>query len=304
VIQGETRPGGNDKILLPSDVRNVGHKFWSNGFLAVREIDSGTVYLHDRAGKRLWTTKVTIPDSVRTTVFPVAVWPDGSAVAGGGAVSADGARTAFLAFIDTTGAITRVVRTAPFAARHLTVTQDGSLWAFGRIFSDWGEKKDKPHMMVRKYSRDGRELAAVLPRDTFADWPHPAAAPAVMAAISGWRDRVGLVTGDGEWVEISTETGEQLSRRKLAMPNPFRLYGAAYGPEGDLYLSGSTRDEAKKEVQVHARVERASGAWIDVTQKTNGTPYRGLTIVGSDGDSVVLASGAAEVQFVPFARLR
>ena len=299
-IHGESSTGRSNTVVLPSDIRNVGHKFWSNGFLAVREIDGATLHLHDRAGKRLWTTKLTVPEAARASVFPVTIWPDGSVVAGGGGVSADGVRTAFLAFISPAGEITRLVRTAPFVAQHLTVARDGSLWAFGRVFGDWGETKDKPHMMVRKYSRDGSELGAVLPRAAFPDWPHPAKE----AAMAGWKDRVGFVTMDGEWVEISTETGEQVFRRKLAQPKGFRLHGAAYGPEGDLYLSGRARDAANKAIQVYARLDRASGTWIDVTPSANGTPYSGLTIVGAEGDSVVLGSGEAEVQLVPFARLR
>ncbi|MBK7929033.1 MAG: hypothetical protein IPJ98_16620 [Bryobacterales bacterium] len=174
VLQAEPFNTEGRKVLLPVDTQGVGHRFWSNGFLAVREIEKATVHLHNGEGKRLWTVRVTVPESVQTTLYPVTVWPDGSAAAAGGAVSADGARGPFLVLIDPAGKITRMVRTAPFVAQHLTVARDGSLWAFGRILSDWGEKKDKPHMMVRKYSRDGRELAAVLPRDTFPDWPHPA----------------------------------------------------------------------------------------------------------------------------------
>ncbi|MCC6294591.1 MAG: hypothetical protein IT164_18205 [Bryobacterales bacterium] len=299
-IRGAEADGGNTTVVLPGDVRNVGHKFWSNGFVAVREIDTATIHLHDRAGKRLWTAKVAIPGAARASVFPVTIWPDGSVAAGGGGVSADGARTAFLAFISPTGEMTRLVCTAPFVAQHLTVAQDGSLWAFGRVFSDWGETKDKPHMMVRKYARDGSELAAVLPRAAFPDWPHPSKE----AVMAGWKDRVGFVTMDGEWVEISTETGEQVFRRKLAQPKAFRLHGAAYGPEGGLYLSGTARDAANKAVQVLARLDRASGSWADVTPSSKGTPFSGLTIVGAEGDSVVLGSGEAEVQLVPFARLR
>ncbi|MCC7236242.1 MAG: hypothetical protein IT163_13100 [Bryobacterales bacterium] len=284
---------GGQMLQLPSEVIGMGMRHWENGFIAIREPEKSSVVLYDRGGKRLWSTKIGFPDAVETSLRTVAIWPDGSVAVGGGARSADGALAGFIALIDSGGNTKRIVRTTPYIAWHMAVAGDGRLWTFGRRFLAPEAKVDEPHQMVRSFSKEGVQEAAYFPRQSFTKWPHPASG----ADLVLFRDRVGLyVTSRGEWVELSAETGEVRTQTKIAQPSDFVLRGAAYGPNGELYVSGSRLDrEAKKTVPVLAKVDPQSGAWTDLTASLEPDGIRASTIAGVDGNLLVLADGAPEV---------
>ncbi len=289
----QTPAAGGQMMQLPTEVIGMGMRHWENGFIAIREPEKSSVVLYDRGGKRLWSTKISFPDAVETSLRSVAVWPDGSVAVGGGTRSTDGALAGFVALVDSTGTTKRIVRTTPYIAWHMAVAADGKLWTFGRRFLAPDAKVDEPHQMVRGFSREGVQEAAYFPRDSFTKWPHPASG----ADLVLFQDRVGLyITSRGEWVELSAATGEIRTQTRIAQPTDFVLRGAAYGPKGELYVSGSRLDKGtKKTVPVLARVDPRSGAWTDLTASLEPNGIKASTIAGVDGNLLVLAGGAPEV---------
>lgn len=292
-ISAQSQPIIPNSVQLTRDVVGQGHRYWENGFLAVRETEAPTVHLYDRSGKKLWTRTVSISGASTSGLLPAAIWPDGTTAVAGGARSPDGALAGFIAWIDTSGQITKVVRTTPFIAWYMTVTPDGNLWAFGRAFNPPGAKVDTPHQMVRSFSKDGIQLRESMQRDAFATWPHPT----TEAGIAHHGDRIGLyLSRSSGWIELSAETGEEKFRTKVNQPASFRLKRAVYGPRGELYLSGSVSDQTRKRrVSAFAKVEPQSGKWTDLTPTLTAGELKGASIVGTDGRYLVLSSAGDKV---------
>ncbi|MEP7366631.1 MAG: hypothetical protein ABI972_25525 [Acidobacteriota bacterium] len=237
----------------------------------------------------MWKTTVSIPDAATSGLLPVAIWPDGVTAVAGGARSSDGALAGFVAWINTSGKITKVVRTTPFIAWYMTVTPDGNLWALGRVFSSPGAKEDAPHQMVRTFSKDGIQLRETISRGSFAKWPPPT----THASIAHSGDRIALyLASSSDWIELSAETGEEIGRTKVQQPESFRLRRAVYGAHGELYVSGSVSNPTlKRSVPVFAKVEPRSGKWTDLTATlaASNVPLSGL--VGVDGGNLVFSTG-------------
>lgn len=178
---------------------------WENGFLIVRDFDALTVHLFGRDGRKLWTAAIEIPQAHRASLRAMAAWPDGSVAVSGGALDDSGAAAGFIAWLTPGGATRKIVRTARFVAWHLSVANDGTLWALGREAVAPQSTTDAPHDILRRYSRDGQFVKSALPRTSFASRAHPASGHTHLATVAGV---VGIYCGPtGEWIEVSSTSG-------------------------------------------------------------------------------------------------
>ena len=301
IVAGATLPAfaQTTPVSLTPDIVGHSNRYWENGYLAVREAEAPVVHLFDRSGRKLWKRTVAIPDAVTSGLLPVAIWPDGTVAVAGGARSSDGALAGFVAWIDASGKITKVLRTTPFIAWYMTVTPDGNLWALGRVFNPPGAQEDSPHQMVRTFSRDGVQLRETISRGAFAKWPPPTA----RASIASSGDRVGLyLAGTADWIELSTETGEVIARTKVQQPASAQVRRAVYGLHGELYVSGSvtvSNGAQNRSVPVFAKVGPKTGRWIDLTATLAASNLAPSTLVGADGGDLVFSSGDDRIRRQP-----
>ncbi len=129
-------------------------------------------------------------------------------------------KTGGIDFRDTYGQVTKTIATGRYLPCHLVFGEDHSLWTFGNQVDSRSYEDKQDYMTVRKYSPDGQETGAYLPRSLF-----PGELP---AATETWqwhsvflaKDRIGIWAMSGsdgaktEWVELDLN-GKLLSRKRL-----------------------------------------------------------------------------------------
>lgn len=191
---------------------------------------------------------------------------------------------------DSSGNLVRSIDTGAYLPMHLSFG-DHSLWAFGwerDAKKDWGFPA-KDYQSVRKYSMDGKELGAYLPRSLF---PSPGLEPGGemrqerLITVTG--DRVGIEAVSGtvgnqrEWVEL-TFNGDLLGRWKLDPSDEFP--GVAFTSDNHVYVHRFDRNAKSRQV---LRLNRETSAW-----ETLSAPN--LPLYGADGDKLVFADWSGVV---------
>jgi streptogramin lyase len=142
--------------------------------------------------------------------------------------------------------------------------------------------------MLRRFSKEGIQELEIFSREKYPKWPHPAVGAGLAVAGSSL---ILFLPSSGELIEFSAATGAELKRQTFPQPNAFALRGMAVKSDGTVYFSGSRADKtAKTSLPVHARLDRAEGRWIDVSNSMNSDPHSPLFLVGGDGDQIVLGS--------------
>ena len=170
---------------------------------------------------------------------------------------------------------------------HVCVAPDGAIWSFGwqrsLIKGDMEEENDYPQ--VRRFSRDGQQTGAFLPRSQFSPSMKPFPAYGGLWMARAAKDRVGSFAHRSqaghreEWVELDLE-GNLIGR----WPLPARPGGGfAFTLSGDVYIvTPRTADRARELL----RLNRDAGAW-DVMSEYPAA--RGL-LLGAEGDDLVFTA--------------
>ncbi|MGB6943089.1 MAG: hypothetical protein WBE37_11880 [Bryobacteraceae bacterium] len=183
---------------------------------------------------------------------------------------------------DLSGTLVRSIDTGQYVPAHLSFGADHSLWALGyqRVTTKYPDQPDYP--IVRKYSSDGKEAGAYLPRSLFPAGIPPGNEQWQSRRITVTADRVGIEVFSGtkgnqrEWVELDLN-GNVQGRWKLDPQN--ETPGVAFTSDDRAYVHRYNR-EAK--VRQLFRLNRATSAWDLVS-----TP--GEELYGADGDKLVFA---------------
>jgi hypothetical protein len=183
---------------------------------------------------------------------------------------------------DSLGNLVRSIDTGKYLPMHLSFG-DHSLWAFGfQLDADraWGVPA-KDYQTVRKYSTDGKQIGAYLPRSLFPPGLQPAEERWQERRITVTNDRVGVVADSGnvgtqrEWVELGLN-GDLLGRWKL---DPSTSGGVAFTSDNHVYVHRF--DRAAKSWRVF-RLNREKSTWEAVSAPN-------LDLYGADGDKLVFA---------------
>lgn len=264
---------------------------YKGGNLVAYDSDQATLRVFDKSGVVEKTAKLTLPGAVRVMVGDLAVGPNGELVAAASAQDGEGHGTSVIAWMDRSGQLLRVVRTAPFAPFHIVFAKDGTLWAVGRVYD--AERKNTPsHDIIRLYDQQGRLVKSLLPSDSFTKtrW-HPARDSFLIAGA----DRMGLYSITAtEWVEMSL-AGAVLTRCKTSPPpTGTALMGAALTSSGNLYLSGFYRPDTVPGSEKNAspgsllfRLSKSDGRLEEV----DGSPVTGVKkdvlLLAADGQQLV-----------------
>jgi hypothetical protein len=252
------------------------------------------VYAYDRTGALVTEAKLSVPGAIRVDITDQAAAPTGVIAVAGVAYTGDGVYSSFLAWIGADGAIQRMARTWPFGAWSVVFSSDGSLWAAG-VTKKPDLTEDTTQDVLRRYDRDGRLLNSLLPATSF---PLPQASQhSFLLPLAG---RVAFYSTTGrEWIEAS-QTGSLLAR-SAAMQLPLlaaaqagksRVLGAAALTSGRVYVGMETTDSSGKEHPAFFRVDPSSPNWQQVDASALLAPGRFGTIVGADGDRLVIEGGS------------
>lgn len=189
---------------------------------------------------------------------------------------------------DLSGNLIRSIDTGQYYPEHLAFGQDHSLWSFG-----WEQQAARPHahaqgyMTVRKYSADGQQAGAYLPRSLFPPGLEPSEAGGAWQSrrITVTAQRVGVDAASGntgnqrEWVELDLN-GNLIGRWRLD-PQSEVFPGVALTSDGQAYVQ---RHAARGSGQVF-RLDRESSTWQAVTAPAG-------QLYGADGDQLVFAESS------------
>ena len=97
---------------------------------------------------------VRVPGAQALAIADVAVSPSGGYAAAVSARDADGRHASFLAWLNSAGETTKIVRTTPYAAARIVFSVDGRLWAAGRA-READYSTSPVYDVVRVYGQDG-----------------------------------------------------------------------------------------------------------------------------------------------------
>ncbi len=215
----------------------------------------------------------------------VAIDTDGTVAVAWGAF--DSKKDRGIDFRDSSGSVTRTVKTGLYLPYHLAFAEDHSLWSFGievNATSAHGTPKEE-YKTVRKYGPDGKEAGAYLPRSLFPSGLEPASQGFQWNSITVAHDRVGLWAVSGtlgsetEWVELDLN-GNLSGRWRLDQ------FGQNAKP-------AFTRDDSffvqvwdnKTSAQRFYTLDRASSGWRAMDAAPSGW------LEGADGDALVFSDG-------------
>jgi len=258
-----------------------------NGFVVSFNPLIADVWLFDESGNRVNNVRLSIPNASLVRVTDAAASPDGRIAILSSAATAEGQLAPFIAWMDSSGRLDKVVRTTPFVAHRIVFAKDGTLWAVGHLYNDQHSTDVPKHDVVWQFGSDGRMLRSLLPSNSFSH-PFPSATSWLTASantIAVYFERT------SELVEIDSTSGKLLGR--WTVPVPARSAGEIAGSVGGIALTSSgdvvmvisSEDEKRVARPGFFRFDRQSGTLIPLdTSKVAAYTM----LLGADGDRLVL----------------
>jgi hypothetical protein len=183
---------------------------------------------------------------------------------------------------DAMGNLIRTIDTGSYIASHLSFDANHAVWSLGWQHTPDQREDSQDYMIVRKYSPEGKETGAYLPRSLFPPGLAPGMQEWQTRRIFANSDRVGVEAVSGkvgnqrEWVELDLN-GNVTGRWKLDPSDKFP--GVALTSDGQIYVH--RYDRAAKSWRVF-RLDRASATWLPVAAPD-------AELYGADGDQMVFA---------------
>jgi len=209
----------------------------------------------------------------------VAVDTDGT-VAISWAYGKEGGGTAEIDLLDGNGRVTSSIATGSYIPAHITFDSNHNIWTFGLDSAvEWISHQSGDYLTVRKYSRDGKQLGAWLPRSSFPVGLAPAEQSWQSRCITVTADRIGLLAYSGksgshqEWVEMGLD-GNLIGRWDVDA-----VGGASVTLTTDdhVYYQQAT---STNHVQLYT-LDRTNAQWTPIA-----SPMKGQ-LAGADGTNLV-----------------
>jgi hypothetical protein len=220
---------------------------------------------------------------------PGPVWTQSVAVDSDGTIAIswvygkEAGGTAEIDFLDGNGRLTSSIATGTYVPAHITFDGNHNVWSFGYDTGyEWGSRRSGDYLTVRKYSRDGKQLGAWLPRSSFPAGLPPAEQTWQSTCITVAADRVGLLAYAGkvgnqqQWVELSPE-GNLIGRWDVDAAGGARV---ALTIDGHVYLQ---KGMGPNTIQLFM-LDRTASKWTPVT-----SPMKGQ-LAGADGANLVFSA--------------
>lgn len=281
-------------VAIPRDFTGQRLPRFKNGLVLVYDFNLAKVWAYDRTGKTLLSLSLSVPNTVRMHITDIAAAPDGTVAVSASAFDGDGNGAPVIFWISPAGAVTRIVRLAPFSASRVVFANDGSLWAAGRIYRQEGVRFETApeYDVLRHYDSQGRLLGSVVPNTTFASAPQN---PALYSFLIGGQNRIGFLSLDAkEYVEVSL-SGKMLGDWKIHTSLPFHVgdvMGAALTASGSVFLSLPPHPDLNTPYQGPPlyKLDKASGALQPADLSVDTPVTKPSVLIGGDGDKLVFYS--------------
>jgi len=276
---------------------------WENGYLISYGLD-GTldsspnkpvVVLYDRNGQIAREAIVWFKDAVSTSVDDATVSRSGDLFVSGGTTSAAGAIANFIAQIDRTGHVSRVVRTTPFLPVNICAAEDGTVWSYGFDRDERG-KSVRTGALLRQYSLETGQLRAMLDVSTLnsSGWTLTDGRYPGEISLRCTPHEVGLFNGaSSEWVGFDIAKNKLKVSKVEPLPSTkeVRITGFALTESGDVFVSLHDRSSKPPRSGLFRLSFEGSdvGRWVPV-KNTLGPYLHGAPVgqlLGTDGSELI-----------------
>lgn len=284
---------------LPPPVNSYPFRYWDKEYLITYTADDTSrdkpaVVLYDRDGRVAREAIVWFKDAASTAVSDAAVTKSGKLIVSGGTASPTGVIANFIAEIDDTGHLGRVVRTTPFLPVYICAAEDGTVWSYGFERDEKGEGVEGS-LVLRQYNFDKGQLQAMLDRFSLhSPWSLTRGRYPGEMSLRCTSHMVGLYNGAaGEFVEydISTNTLKVSKVEPLPPPKELRITGFALTESGEVFASMHDRSKNPPLSGLFRLKFNGSGlgSWVPV-QGSIGPYLHGAPLgqlLGTDGTELI-----------------
>jgi hypothetical protein len=282
---------GRSEIKIDYDSSDKPTPRWENGYFLAYDMtpeNAPPVYVFDSSGAKLFQTSLRLDGVSKLMPRSMAASRDGTIAVSGSAYTPSGEGTTFIAYLDKTGGLKRIVRLERFAAQRLCFAESGHLWAAGLqpFLPNSGEPSD--HDIIRVYDEQGKLERSLLRSSLFTAGRsrHPASS----ALIAANKSTVVLYsTVTGHLIEMSTR-GEVLSIQQAALPSPRTLVtGLAISESSRIVMSCQFKDpsDGRRESTAFYTWDKERSNWIPIEK---GKSLDG-SVFGIAGESVLVRIG-------------
>lgn len=278
------------KASIPHNFAGQSVPKLDRGYIVGLDYDTATVYALNDYGQTAMQARVWPTDAVKVILGDISAAPNGTFAVAASAFNDAGAPSAFLAWLDATGRIERLVQLPQAAAIRISFAPDGTLWALVRE-RDGNFDEVPDYDMLRQYDSNGRLMQTALSRKMFSNKTYPGK----LAHMSVSNDRIGLyLEGPSAWVELSI-TGELLGSWQLPPPPPgtqFRVNKVVQMSDGQIYMSITTAGRHVPEESGIYRFDKTIQTLrrVGTTSVPGGKP---IFLLGQDGDRLVTTNSYA-----------
>jgi hypothetical protein len=166
---------------------------------------------------------------------------DGNAAVAAHAPGSGGCMLHVVLLLDRTGRQTGLINTGCFVVCHVAMGADHSIWTLGWQRARGSTEEDwEDYMIVRRFTSDGKQVSAFLPRSLFPKGLEPGA-PGGDLGIQVTPDRVGVLVYAGtigtkrEWVELDLN-GKIVERLRVDNVRSPTLF--AFTADNHVYFQG------------------------------------------------------------------
>ena len=261
---------------------------WDRGHVLSFDFPSAVVYSYDRTGREEFHTTISVPGASRVMIRDIAASPKGDFAIAGTAVSDEGAAVAIMVLLESSGSISKVVRTSPVTLKCLRYADDGTLWAVAREF-DANFKELSSHDLLRQYDRNGTLLGHAVGRQSVST-SKTEPAPDPLLTVSA--DRIGFYADRANvWTEVSSQ-GQVIGQWQFPTATKdykIRVAEVALTPHNDLLVDAIFSYTDGHKSRGLFSFARDTGAFTQLNTGTAETLAKSsIALVGIDGDSLVL----------------
>lgn len=262
---------------------------WENGyFLAVRLQPEYAIPVtaFDSSGTKLFETSLSIDGVARIHPDGLAISSTGSFTVSGTAFSADGSFVSFIAWLDRTGKLVRVVRLEKFSAVAMSFVGE-HLWVVGKAITYPSREEAPDHDMIRIYDRQGKFEKSLLPRSTF---PARTFHPGRLAFLASNGKTVVFLSAELGYLAQISQDGTILGIQTGPLPASPLVSGLAISENSEILMSCQSESLDKTQQVSIYRWIQGSGSWEAVYSTALKHPGGYRSLMGFDGDAALVAN--------------
>ncbi len=252
-------------------------------------------YAYGPDGRLVFNKNIEIAGGTQPVVRDVDFDTDGNAAIAATAIGGSSGFLNVILLLNHAGSQVGFIDTGRYFPAHIAIAPDRSIWVLG-----WQQSPDHPpfpdrndYMILRKFSTEGKEETAFLPRSSFPAGLEPGGTgPTTHIEVT--KDWIGIVVNSGktglnsEWLKMDLR-GNIVERSRL--DNVVHgVASAALTVDGHVYLNGWSGE--------FCSLDASSSTWKSL-------PKQGDRLLGADGNSLVyMKAGSGPVQLEWFSQPR